>query len=81
MFWTACLTTVQVQFLEKLIENVLFPNSGLLSAFSILDPQKLPSGLLSVFSILDSQKLPSSDGDLSTYGCCKLETLCIHYGY
>ena len=56
----------KVQFLEKLIENLLsrFPDSGLLSAFSILDPQKLPS----------------SDSDLSTYGICQLETLCAHYG-
>ena len=56
----------KVQFLKKLIENLLsrFPDSGLLSAFSILDPQKLPS----------------SDSDLSTYGICQLETLCAHYG-
>ena len=55
-----------MQFLEKLIENLLsrFPDSGLLSAFSILDPQKLPS----------------SDNDVSTYGICQLETLCAHYG-
>ena len=56
----------KVQFLKKLVENLLsrFPDRSLLSAFSILDPQKLPS----------------SDSDLSTYGTCQLETLCAHYG-
>ena len=55
-----------MQFLENLVENLLsrLPDSGLLSVFSILDPQKLPS----------------SDSDLSTYGICQLETLCAHYG-
>lgn len=58
--------TSKVQFLEKLTENLLsrFPDSDLISAFSILDPLKLPS----------------SDSDLSTYGCCELETLCAHHG-
>ena len=58
-------STSKVQFLEKLVENLLSrsPDSGLLSAFSILDPQKLPS----------------TDSDLSTYGICELETLYTHY--
>ena len=59
-------STSKIQFLEKLTDNLRsrFPDSGLLSAFSILDPQKLPS----------------TDSDLSLYGRDELDTLCAHYG-
>ena len=59
-------STSKIQFLEKIMDNLhlRFPNSGLLSAFSILDPQKLPS----------------TDCDLSLYGSDELDTLCAHYG-
>ena len=58
-------STSKIQFLEKLMDNLhlRFPDSCLLSAFSILDPQKLPS----------------TDCDLSLYGSDELDTLCAHY--
>ena len=53
-------STIKVQFRQKLVDNLYsqFPDRGLLSTFSILDPQKLPTERdLSVYGIHELETL------------------------
>ena len=62
-------STSKIQFLQKLVDNLYsrFPDSGLLSAFSILDPQKLPTESdLSLYGIHELETLCDHYGQSKT---------------